>query len=35
MGILITALALLLACLILAGMIWQWCHTSDWQDRYW
>jgi hypothetical protein len=36
MGWLITTGALLLIGLILAGMIWrQWCHTSDWQDRYW
>jgi len=35
MGWLIAAAASLLAVLILAGMVWQWCHTSDWQDRYW
>jgi hypothetical protein len=35
MGWLITIPALLLIGLILFGMIWQWTHTSDWQDRYW
>jgi hypothetical protein len=35
MGWLITAGALLLIGLILAGMTWQWCHTRDWQDHYW
>jgi hypothetical protein len=27
--------ALLLAIAIGGMMAWQWCHTSDWQDRYW
>jgi len=27
--------ASLLAIAILGMMVWQWCHTSDWQDRYW
>jgi hypothetical protein len=35
LGILIAALALLLATAILGIMAWQWCHTYDWQDRYW
>ena len=35
MGWLIAAGALLLAIAILGMMAWQWCHTSDWQDRYW
>jgi hypothetical protein len=35
MGWLIGAGALLLIGLILAGMIWQYSRTYDWQDRYW
>jgi hypothetical protein len=34
MGWLIAAAALLLAIAIVGMMAWQWCHTSDWQDRY-
>jgi hypothetical protein len=35
MGWLITGVALVLAVAILGVMVWQWRHTSDWQDRYW
>lgn len=34
MGWLIAAMAAVSAAAILAMMIWQWCHTYDWQDRY-
>jgi hypothetical protein len=34
-GFLIAAMASLLAIVIVGMMVWQWCHTSDWQDRYW
>jgi hypothetical protein len=34
-GFLIAAAASLLAIAIAGMMVWQWCHTSDWQDRYW
>jgi hypothetical protein len=33
-GWLIAAAASLLAIAIVGMMAWQWCHTSDWQDRY-
>jgi hypothetical protein len=29
------AASTLLAIAIVGMMAWQWCHTSDWQDRYW
>jgi len=34
MGCLIVAAASLLAIAIVGMMAWQWCHTHDWQDRY-
>jgi len=34
MGTLIVVSALLLIGLILSVMMWQWCNTYDWQDRY-
>jgi hypothetical protein len=34
-GWLIVVGSTVLIAAILAGMIWQWCNTSDWQDRYW
>jgi hypothetical protein len=34
-GQLIALGALLTIGAILALMAWQWCHTYDWQDRYW
>jgi hypothetical protein len=35
MGLIITVGASLLAISILGLMVWQWCHTYDWQDRFW
>jgi hypothetical protein len=34
MGVIIAAATSLLAIAIIGMMVWQWCHTYDWQDRY-
>ena len=35
MGLLIAGTAGLVILAILSIMAWTWCHTYDWQDRYW